>query len=56
MAFFKIIKRGVRLAVAHSAMVIGTFGGLLESISKVQPSGNKIDNMCSIHTKEMKVV
>ena len=39
--------QGVRLAVAHSLVVIENFGGLLEGISIIahRVSGNKIDNI-----------
>ena len=39
--------KGVCLAVAHSSVAIGNFGGLLESISMVahRAIGNKIDNI-----------
>ena len=39
--------QGVRLAVAHSPVAIGNFGGLFACIPMVthQVSGNKIDNI-----------
>ena len=40
------IWQGMRLAVAHSPVAIGNFGGRLECISMVayRPIGNQIDN------------
>ena len=42
------VEQGVRLAVAHTPVTIGQFGGLLECISKA--TGKKFDNIVVVRS------
>ena len=44
------VNQGVCLAVAHSPLAIGNFGGPLEGMVAHCASGNKIDNIVAIRS------
>ena len=50
--YIYIYMQGVHLAVNHSPVAIGNFGGRLECISMVayRAIGNKIDNIMAVRT------